>query len=831
MIDIYFLSLLWILCFIFIGLWYGIYLWRYYFTQESHRKHLSAKTKGLRFLLVKIQLKSSSSDNTDNIQSMKQNVDLMNQLYKNVYSLYDDSSNSKSYGQDYIGIEMVVEKEIIKYIVAVPGDHIETFEKLLNSLYPWCVVEHTPPPKILTAGKYMWWWDFVLSKSNEYPIKTYESFEADPMDSLLSAFSKVDWDEILVLQILLSPLHESRQEKTRKKIEDIKEWKEKSWWSITWLMSDLFDFMRVTITSNGKSEEKKEEKNENKNKFSWQQSSDMDKKVEDEIFNVVIRALAISPIPERPEKIMNDLARSMNQYNYIGLNSFNYKKALNIRLFCKQFIERTIRNETSLREYISKKNSFMMLNIKELSSIMHLPHSKFNKNPRIKWQTFKVVSPPDNLPTDWMLIGHTTYWWTQKEIKIKDKDRFRHFYVIWQTGTGKSTLMITMAKEDMIRNNWFCIVDPHWELCESILNYYPKDRIDDLIYFDLSNTEYPIWFNVFDAESDDEKDVVTNDIVEMFVWMYGEEIFGPRIQDYFRNAAFLLMDQPEWWTIPEIMRLFTDPAYLEVKLKHLRNPVISARWNKTYKAMWDREKAEIIPFLQAKFWPFTTWPYIRNIIGQPKSWFNMYDAMNQKKIILCNLSKGLVWEINSQLIGRMVAIQIKLCAMKRAKQIESERQPYFLYVDECQNYISKSFESVLSEARKYKLWLVLAHQYIDQLKAAWLWGSIDLSKAIFGNVGNMFIYKVGAPDAEFLENEVTPEFAKADMVNLEVGMWIFKMSIDNQQSRPFSMKPVWPYTPPINPEEKKAIIKQIAALKRWTKREIAEKEIFYRVGI
>ncbi len=248
--------------------------------------------------------------------------------------------------------------------------------------------------------------------------------------------------------------------------------------------------------------------------------------------------------------------------------------------------------------------------------------------------------------------------------------------------------------------------------------------------------------------------------------------------------------------------------------------------------MGDREKSEIIPFIQAKFAPFTTWVYVRNIIGQIKSSFSFYDAMQNNKIIICNLSKWLAGEMNSQLIGRMIAMQIKISALKRAAVEEKDRKPFFLYVDEFQNYVSKSFESILSEARKYRLGLALAHQYIDQLKQGGLSGELDLSKTIFGNVGTIFALKVGAPDAEFLENEFSPEFSKQDLVSMDQFRGIMKMSINTQQSKPFSFKPLNPYDIPVaNTPEKIEIIKQISALKRGSKRELVDKEIYFRVGV
>lgn len=460
----------------------------------------------------------------------------------------------------------------------------------------------------------------------------------------------------------------------------------------------------------------------------------------------------------------------------------------------------------------------MILSIKELSSIIHIPNAKFNRNPRISWQKYKIIPVPDNIPTEGIMLGYNTYAGIKKEIKImtNNDDRMRHTYIIGQTGSGKSTLMLTSLLEDIRLGNGFCVIDPHGDLVEFVMKHYPKEKIDDLIYFDLANTDYPLAFNPLDGpENDDERDVVTNDLVEMFVSMYGEEIFGPRIQDYFRNACFLLMEQPEGGTLIDIMRLFTDDAFAESKIRNVKNPIIAARWNKTYKKMGEREKSEIIPFLQAKFGPFTTGTYIRNVIGQPKSSFNFFDAMNEKKVILVNLSKGLTGEENSKLVGRMVAMQLKLSALKRAKLEPKDRVPFFLYIDEFQNYVSKSIESILSEARKYKLGLIIAHQYIDQLKQEGLGGNLDLSKTIFGNVGNFFIHKVGAPDAEFLEKEFGPEFSAIDMVNGDTFRAAAKIVVNNQPTRPFSFQTRVPYGDPIlNIPEKVEIMKQISALKR-----------------
>ncbi len=810
-----------------IFLWNVIYKMTFLHLKKSHRLE---QTETIRFLQIKIQknavAKSWDIEATDHVQEMKDNIELMNQVYKNFYSIFEDSRKYRRLWNNYISMELLVEKEQIKYFIWVPELHLSTMKKMIAAFYPGAVVEEVEQPKLLDAGKYMAWWEFNLTKHSIHPIKTYESFEADPMDSLLSAYNNANKDEKMILQVMVQPLHEKRLKKMRKKAAKVKEWKD----------FGLFRRMLLTIWKGWSKEDWQHEKNQeekHKHDFSQTQLGDFDKKMDDEVFLTKIRAFAVSTEKHRPDKMVDELWRLFNQYNYIWLNTLKIKKVKNIKSFAKDLVLRNFYTNAGTYQEVRDFHKENILNIKEISSIIHFPHARFNQNPRLARQKSKIVPAPENMPSEGMLLGRNEYGWVKKEVILTDEDRFRHVYIVWQTGTWKSTMILTQAKEDLRRWNGFCLIDPHGDLVDTLMTWYPKERIDDLIYFDLSNTEYPIAFNPLDwANTEDERDVLTNDLVEMFVNIYWEEIFGPRIQDYFRNACFLLMEQPEWWTIVDIMRLFTDEAYAESKIRNVKNPVIAARWNKTYKKMWDREKSEIIPFIQAKFGPFTTGTYVRNIIGQPKSAFNFSDAMQEWKVILCKLAKGLTGESTSQLIGRMIAMQIKLAALKRASLPLDQRKQFYLYVDEFQNYVSESFESILSEARKYRLWLTMAHQYIDQLKKEWLWWNLDMSKTIFGNVWTIFSLKVGAPDAEFLEAEFSPEFNRMDIQSSEKFKWVMKMSIDGSQSRPFSLTMKIPYTDPaVNTPEKIEIMKQISALKRGTKRELVDKEIYFRIWV
>ena len=811
-------------------MWIWWFFWRFFVVQRI-KKHRYKQSQKIRFLQVRVPknavARSSDIEASDHVSTMKDNIALMNQVYKNFYAISDPELLKKRLWDNYISMEIVVENEVIKFFVWVPEDHLLTVQKMIASFYPWALVEIVSQPKLLEAWKYMAWGEFTLTKDSVYPIKTYESFEADPMDSLLSAFSHIWKQEKVCFQILAEPLSEKWLKDMRKQWEKIKSNERKGF---SKFIHELFK------SEKGKDKDKEKEEKENKHNFSQQQLSDFDKKMDDELFKVKLKAIATSPDKSRPKKILDDLSRLCNQYNYLWLNTLKFEKVKDkdLDLYARNFVWRVFYTQKNFTNKIIHPAKNNVLNIKELSSLIHFPHWRFNQNPRIAWQKYKIIAAPDDLPDNWILVWYNDFGWVRRELRVTDEDRFRHIYILGQTGTWKSTLMLTQAIDDMEHWRWFCFIDPHWDAVEFLLKHFPKERINDLILFDLWNTAYPIWLNPLEVnpEDADEKDVVTNDLVEMFIQMYWPEIFGPRIQDYFRNACLLLMDQPEWWTIVDIMRLFTDDAFAEAKIRNIKDPVVAAWWNKTYKKMGDREKAEIIPFIQAKFWPFTTGIYVRNIIGQPKSAFKMYDAMQENKIILMNLAKWISGEETSKLIWKIISMQVKLAALKRAKIPESERRPFYLYVDEFQNYVSQSFESILSEARKYKLWLCVAHQYIDQLKQEWLWWNMDLSKTIFGNIGTMFVFKVWAPDAEFLAKEFEPEFSQTDLTSTEKFMGACKISIHNQQSRPMSFKAKLPYSlPPKNTPEKVQIIKEISSLKWGSKREIVDKEIYFRVWV
>lgn len=394
-----------------------------------------------------------------------------------------------------------------------------------------------------------------------------------------------------------------------------------------------------------------------------------------------------------------------------------------------------------------------------------------------------------------------------------------------------------LARQDIWAGDGLCVIDPHGDLVESILQYVPKERAKDVIYFDAGNEDRPMGLNLYEISSPNEADRAVNDATEIFLKMFGPEIFGPRIQEYFKYGSLtLLEDMEEGATLLDVPRLFTDDSYREYKTKKVQNPVVKNFWEKTYSAMGDREKQEIIPYFTSKFVSFNTNSLIRNIIGQTKSAFNFREVMDNQKILLINLSKGKVGELNAQLLGMILVSKIYNGAMGRADMDEKDRKDFYLYVDEFQNFVTNTFADILSEARKYRLALIMAHQYIAQLDSGngnnigeSGGGKKSVKDAVFGNVGTMQSFKVGAPDAEFLEKEYAPVLSSQDIIGIANYKTYIKLNINNTTSRVFSMNSIW--TEDYKNEKVADILKQYSEKKYGRKREYVEAEITARLGM
>lgn len=448
---------------------------------------------------------------------------------------------------------------------------------------------------------------------------------------------------------------------------------------------------------------------------------------------------------------------------------------------------------------------------------------KFITEKKVRW--YKIFK-------EGVLLGINIYRNVFSPVYIKRNDRTRHHYIIGKSGWGKSVYIWSLARQDVWNGDGLCVIDPHGDLVEGILEYIPKERAQDVIFFDAGNEDRPMGLNLYEIEHIDQADRTVNDATEIFIKMFWSEIFGPRIQEYFKYASLtLLEDFEDPPTLLDVPRVFTDENYRALKTKNIKNAVVKNFREKTYAAMGDREKQEIIPYFTSKFVSFNTNRLIRNVIGQTKSWFRFRKNMDEGKIILISLSKGKIGEINAQLLGMIIVSQIYNAAMSRANIPEKDRRDFYLYVDEFQNFVSGTFADILSEARKYRLGLIMAHQYIAQLESGSKseWGKGDVKAAVFGNVGTMQSFKVGAPDAEFLEKEYAPVLSAQDIIGIANYKAYIKLNINSTTSRVFSMNTIW--TQDYQSSKIAKVLIEYSAKKYGRERKFVDAEIEARLGV
>lgn len=512
--------------------------------------------------------------------------------------------------------------------------------------------------------------------------------------------------------------------------------------------------------------------------------------------------------------------------------------------------------------------------IDELSSLYHFPDISYNKSPLINWLGYKKLPVPKNLkdpkePTilpekvwkeweniitkevhrklggfpvykDAILLGWNEYRNTKTPVYFNRKDRGRHHYIIGKSWGGKSVFIGYLARQDTRNGDGVCVIDPHGDLVDDVLTYIPTERAKDVIVFDPSDDERPMGLNILEVISTDpetrkrEMDRAALDATEIFIKIFWDEIFGPRIQHYFRNGALTLMeDEEDGGTLIDVPRLFVDDAFMKYKSSKIKNPVVRSFWQYEYANTGDREKQEMIPYFSAKFWPFITNTTIRNIIGQPKSAFNLRDIMDNKKILLVNLSKWKIGALNAQLLGLVFVSKVNMAAMSRADIPEPDRKDFFMYVDEFQNFATDTFGEILSEARKYHLALIMAHQYIAQIGGSGdkqgKSGKPSIKDAVFWNAGTIMSFKVGAEDAEYLEKEYAPLLSQQDIIGIANYTSYCKLNIDNATSRPFDLKTLWDSN--YKNEEAAKVMREYSRKKYGRKKKYVNLEIEARLGI
>ena len=792
------------------------------------RAHSIGRSYRMTFLKVAIPKKESKEDRERDTEAFssashdfKDVVGVMSQFFDSLHSIYSSMYTAKFKGQPFLSMEYAVVDDLIDFYFVCPSELTSTIEKKLTGFFSDVYIEEVEDYNIFRENSKVFGRHIFCVKPPMYPIRHAEFLNSDPINNIVNSLSKIEPDEGAALQILVKPMNDGWQKKGRKKAKELVNAKSGGFSlnPLSWFGS-LFSIMIRGAEEIGKSNDMNSERN---TQVIEEEIKAMEEKNTKIGFETHIRVIVASDEKRKAEERVSEIIGAFAQFAYPDANGFTHTKYFfSIKRLVNDFILRRFRRPWVLR--LARKR--IILTSDELASIFHIPNIKYNRSPNINWKKYKIAPPPDNLPTEGVLLGHNVYRGVKREVRIKNEDRFRHFYVIGQTGTGKSSIMLSMVRQDINMGKGVCVVDPHGSLVEDILPNIPKERADDVIYFNPADTSRPMGLNLLEASTDEERDLVALDAMNIMIKLFDEEIFGPRIQDYFRNGCLTLMEDPEGGALTDIVRLFTDDAYQKIKVDNVKNPIVKSFWVNQMAKTGAREKQEMIPYFAAKFGAFITNTLMRNIIGQTKSAFDFFDVMQENKILLMNLSKGLTGDINSKLLGLIIVSKLQMAALRRQLVPKEERQDFFLYIDEFQNYITDSIESILSEARKYRLGLNIAHQYIGQLVEK---QDEKIKNAVFGNVGTMMSYKIGAQDAEFLAKEMAPVFSDQDLINIDKYKAVIKLSIDTQPSQPFSVIPLNPWLDKGDPDVAEAY-KQLSRLKYGRDVEFVNREILRRIG-
>jgi hypothetical protein len=776
--------------------------------------------------------KETESERYSSGQDFKEVLGVMDHLYQSLHGLYRGGMKRWIRGQSFISFEYAALQGEILFFVVCPRSIVQLVEKQITSFYPDTILDEVEDYNIFTEKSVVTSRTLVPGDKFSKVFKTYQQLKSDPLNTMTNAFSKLKETEGAAVQFVLRPAKPGWQKNLHSEAQGLLNPKKKraNWWNpISWL-SACFSMFTTGEDVVDLQQPEKQSTGERVSQMVEEYSKAVDEKASGPGFTGVIRIVTSADNQSRAQNLLQEVSTSFSQFSEVRGNHLSKSKLSSKRKTITRFIRRSPRLGFSA----GIASPVMLLGAAELTSFFHFPSIKYNKVETIKWQNFKVAAAPKGIPSEGLFLGNNTYRGEKQKIYMDNEDRFRHFYIIGQTGTGKSSVIQLMARQDFHSDHGCCIIDPHGSLIEDLLPYIPRERADDVIYFNPADTERPMGLNLLEAETEEEKDLVALDAMNMMVKMFGEEIFGPRIQDYFRNGCLTLMDDDdEGGAITDLVKLFTDEEWQRYKVSKVKNPIVRSFWEKQMAQTGQREKQEMIPYFAAKFGQFYTNTLIRNIVGQTRSAFDVSKCMNEGKILLMNLSKGLIGDINAQLLGMIVVSKIQVAAMRRQRQTNEERRDFFLYIDEFQNFVTPSIETILSEARKYRLGLILAHQYLDQLeKDSKLSGNVSLKGAVFGNVGTMMFYKIGPQDAEVCAKEMAPVFSEQDLVNIDAFKGAMKLSVGGQPSRPFSIEVARPWLDKTYPKDEQAseAFKQLSRLTYGRTKEFVDREIMRRIG-
>ena len=772
--------------------------------------------RGLKMVPLLIHLPPPSDDTVANGRDVRdvtdETISKAQVIYNIIASTVQKGFRSKFYGQRHFAFEIVGTQGFVHFYAAVPVALVDVVTQAIVSAYPATrleeVAEHnifSPVGKLTgTIGG-----ELTLKEPFAYPIATYQDLKRDALQSLLNSLSTLEKEDGAGIQFLMRPADPSWR-KTAANIASKKRKGSDNKSGLTaWAKHFLIAFLHPPEDKNSAAKPK--------------ELSNLDQSILDAIddktrypgYEVQIRVIASSNITQRSQAILSNMVASFALFDAPGKNGFKYVPAKDIESFVTAYILR----------FFPPQNNHNVLNSVELATLFHFPDQSNIPTSQLTRQDSKQVDGPRNVPDEGLLLGYNVFRGVKKPIRIGLSDRQRHVYVAGQTGTGKSTFLENLAFQDMLQGNGFAFVDPHGDTVERLLAMVPRERTEDLIYFSPGDTDYPMGLNLFEFHTPDQKDFLIQEALNMLYKLYDPQhqgIMGPRYEHLFRNAALTVMADPEGGTFVDIPKLFRDPKYVQQKLQYVKDLNVIEFWQKEMpQSQRSNEFGEVVSWFVSKFGAFLSNEMMRNIIGQTQSSFNLRDIMDKKKILLVNLSKGRLGDLNAKLLGMIFVMKFQAAAMSRATIPESERVDFSLYVDEFQNFSTDSFATIMSEARKYHLNLIVANQFTTQLTP-------EIRDAVFGNMGTIISFRIGQNDVEGLGKYFAPTFEGEDLLRVPNHNAIVRTLIGGVPTQPFSMATLPPLGTP-NPRLGEAL-KQLSAAKYGRPRATVEAEIFERMA-
>lgn len=712
-------------------------------------------------------------------------IDAAEQMFSALHTLKKDGILSFIKPEEVFSFELVALREDIVFYISCPKRLRDLVEKQVHGAYPNADIKEVDEINIFSEKGRVAFASLHLEKADHYPITTYKDLPTDGMSLITSALSKMGEGEGAIIQYLFQPVGRRWQKSGRSFV----------------------------------AKSKKREADPDKATYGHdpKEMEAVNTKTSKPGFRLSLRIVVSSPEDFSAESHLNNIVGAFAQFTS-AYNNFKKGRIFIKHLFMIDFIYRYM-------PLFHKGTS--ILNAEELGTIFHFPNKTVETH-HIRWLNAKHAPAPNNIPNDGLYLGTSIYRGEQRKVHMSLNDRRRHMYIVGKTGTGKSEFLKEMILQDIESGHGVCAIDPHGEFVEDIMQLVPPERAEDVIYFNPSDLDRPMGMNIMEAHTEEQRHFVVGSVIGLMYKLYDPHrtgIIGPRFEHAIRNAMLTIMSK-EGGTFIEMVRVLTDSKYVDELLPYVKDPVVKRYWTDQIAQTSDFHKSEVLDYIVSKFGRFVTNKTMRNIIGQQKSSFDFRKAMDEKKIILCNLSKGILGEEDAKFLGLILVPKVLTAAMSRQDMAMEKREDFFLYVDEFQNYATEDFAVILSEARKYRLNLIVANQYIGQIDE-------EVKNAVFGNVGTMVSFRVGVTDANFLQHEFAPIFNETDLANIEKFHVYIKTIVDNEPVKPFSMslyKDMESVKARMSPKLAE-MIKNLSRLKYGQDKTIVEEEIKVRAKL